>query len=252
MSVLMTLRNRENRPEPTGLIALLGDPVFDTKDERLLQETYRGAGRGGLARAVDSTGPPFLDRLPGSRLEVEAITRLFPSDSSTLKALGFAASRELAASGRLSEYRYVHFATHGFLDPQNSDLSGLVLSGADSQGRKRDGLLRAEEIRNLDIPADLVVLSACSTALGKDVDGDGRATLLRSFLEAGASRVVASLWEVDDRATAELMTHFYRGLLLEKLPAAAALQQAQLSMMGEPRWSAPYYWAGFILEGDWR
>lgn len=251
VSTLVTLRKRENRPEPPGLIALLGDPVFSARDERISREALpQEDHRDNLVRAkkvLDLT----LRRLQGSRQEVESIARL-ASAGPTLSALGFSASRELAASGRLSEYRYVHFATHGFLDPQDPDLSGLVLSGVDSRGRKLDGILRAYEIRNLDLSADLVVLSACSTALGKDVRGDGHATLLQSFLEAGASRVVASLWNVDDRATAELMKHFYRGILVEKLPPAAALRQAQLSMMRETQWSAPYYWAGFILEGDWR
>jgi CHAT domain-containing protein len=146
VSTLMTLRKRESRPEPPGLIALLGDPVFSARDERISRAALPEEDHGGnLVRAkkvLDLT----LRRLQGSRQEVESIARL-ASAGPTLSALGFAASRELAASGRLSEYRYVHFATHGFLDPQDPDLSGLVLSGVDSRGRKLDGILRAGEIR---------------------------------------------------------------------------------------------------------
>jgi CHAT domain-containing protein len=127
-----------------------------------------------------------------------------------------------------------------------------VLSLFDEQGREQDGFLRAHEIYNLDLPADLVVLSACRTALGKDVKGEGLIGLTRAFFYAGAAGVVSSLWKVDDRATAELMKRFYRKLLKEKLPPAAALREAQLSMWHDPAWQAPYYWAGFIFQGDWQ
>ena len=100
--------------------------------------------------------------------------------------------------------------------------------------------------------ADLVVLSACRTALGKEIKGEGLVGLTRAFMYAGAPRVVASLWQVNDHATAELMTHFYQGILQQKLSPAAALRAAQRALSRDPRWREPYLWAGFVLQGDWR
>ena len=145
-------------------------------------------------------------------------------------------------SGRLAGYRLVHFATHGILDADHPELSGLLLS---------DGFLRAHEIYRLSLPADLVVLSACRTALGREMRGEGLVGLTRGFLHAGARGVLVSLWEVEDRATAELMRRFYRGMLKEGRPPAEALRHAQAALRREPGWEAPYFWAGFVLQGDW-
>jgi CHAT domain-containing protein len=146
----------------------------------------------------------------------------------------------------------IHFATHGFLDSEAPELSGLVLSLLDGQGHPRDGFLRLRDVYNLDLSADLVVLSGCRTALGKDVRGEGLLGLTRGFLYAGASRVMASLWPVRDRATPELMRRFYHALLHDRLPPAAALRAAQLSLRREPRWRDPYSWAPFVVQGDWQ
>jgi CHAT domain-containing protein len=152
----------------------------------------------------------------------------------------------------LSQYRFLHFATHGLLNSQQPELSGLVLSLVDEQGQPQDGFLRAHEVYNLKLTADLVVLSACQTALGKEVKGEGLVGLTRGFMYAGAPRVVASLWRVPDRATAELMKRFYRGMLGEGLPPAAALRKAQIEVWQQGRWAAPYYWGAFVLQGEWR
>ena len=146
----------------------------------------------------------------------------------------------------------MHFATHGWLDSQHPELSGIVLSMVDEQGQPQDGFLRAHEVFNLKLPAELVVLSACQTGLGKEVKGEGLVGLTRGFMYAGAPRVVVSLWSVNDEATAELMTRFYRGMLKEGLRPAKALQAAQVSMLKEKRYSAPFYWAAFTLQGEWR
>lgn len=142
-------------------------------------------------------------------------------------------------SGVLSRYQIVHFATHAVLDTDHPELSGIVLSLVDPGGRPRDGFLRVHEIYQLDLPADLVVLSGCRTALGKAVQGEGLVGLTQGFFYAGARRVLVSLWEVEDPATAELMRRFYVGLLREGKPPAAALQAAQLSLARESRWRAP-------------
>jgi CHAT domain-containing protein len=186
-----------------------------------------------------------------SNEEAEAITRLAPGIS-TLKATGFDANRQLVASGELGRYRIVHFATHGLINGEHPDLSGLVLSLLDENGKPQNGFLRMGELFNLQLPADLVVLSACRTALGKEIKGEGLIGLTRGFMYAGAERVVASLWQVDDQATSQLMRRFYRGLLKENLRPAAALRAAQIEMSKSSRWSSPYYWSGFIIQGEWR
>src|SRR5262249_29943069 len=160
----------------------------------------------------------------------------------------FDANRAMATSAALGQYRYLHFATHGLLDNEHPELSGLAFSLVDRQGAEQNGYLRMIDVFNLRLPAELVVLSGCRTALGKEVNGEGLIGLTRGFLYAGARRVLASLWQVNDRATAELMKRFYQELLLKQQPPAAALRTAQLALQRDTRWSAPYYWAGFVLQ----
>jgi CHAT domain-containing protein len=167
-------------------------------------------------------------------------------------ALDFDANLATAKSPDLAQYRFLHFATHGFLDSAHPELSGIVLSLVGRDGREEPGFLPAYEVFNLHLPADLVVLSACRTALGKEVRSEGLIGLTRAFMYAGAARVVASLWTVDDAATAELMKRFYEGMLgPEKMNAAAALRAAQIALRQQRRWEDPYYWAGFVLQGEW-
>jgi CHAT domain-containing protein len=183
-----------------------------------------------------------------SRQEAEGITALAPEEKS-LKAIDFKANKPTATSVDLSQYRIVHFATHGLLNSQHPELSGIVLSLVDEQGQPQDGFLRLHEVYNLKLGADLVVLSACQTALGKEVKGEGLVGLTRGFMYAGAARVVASLWSVDDKATAELMKRFYQGVLGEGQRPVAALRAAQMAMWKAKK--APYYWAAFVLQGEW-
>jgi CHAT domain-containing protein len=166
--------------------------------------------------------------------------------------LDFEASRSLVSSGKLNQYRYVHFATHGLIDSIHPDLSAVVLSLVDENGNPQDGYLRLNEIFNLDLPADMVVLSGCETGLGKEIRGEGLIGLTRGFMYAGVARVVTSLWRVDDEATAELMVRFYRSILKDRKRPAEALRAAQVEMSKQERWRAPHYWAGFVLQGEWR
>jgi CHAT domain-containing protein len=204
-----------------------------------------------LLRSAKSFNRAGFSRLPFSREEADRVAELVPKNS-LLKAVDFQAARALATSGELGRYRIVHFATHGLLNSEHPELSGLVLSLVDDDGKTRDGFLRMHEIFNLQLPADLVVLSACQTALGKEIKGEGLIGLTRGFLYAGAGRVVASLWQVDDLATAELMKRFYRGMLKDGMRPAAALRAAQLELMKQKRWAAPYFWAAFTMQGEWR
>jgi CHAT domain-containing protein len=173
-------------------------------------------------------------------------------EDQSLRALDFNASRERALSVELGQYRLLHFATHALVNSQHPELSGIVLSLVNEQGQSQDGFLRFHDLYNLRIKADLVVLSACQTALGKVIRGEGLVGLTRGFMYAGAARVVASLWNVNDLATAELMKRFYRGMLADGLRPAAALRAAQVSMWKEKQWQPPYYWAGFVLQGEWK
>src|SRR5215813_4733740 len=251
-------------------LAALADPVFDADDPRLAATRKKASSNGLTAsvRSAESAPSPSplpyelersarsfhrdgFGRLIFSNEEAEFITGLAPKGS-TLKATGFEANRQLAASGELGQYRIVHFATHGLINSEHPELSGLVLSLMDENGKPQDGFLRMSDIFNLEMPADLVVLSACQTALGKEVKGEGLVGLTRGFMHAGAQRVVASLWQVDDLATAELMKRFYHGMLKENLRPAPALRAAQIEMSKSSRWSAPYYWAGFVIQGEWK
>jgi CHAT domain-containing protein len=193
--------------------------------------------------------PAPFDRLASSREEAKAIAALADGPHSII-ALDFDASRDLALSGRLESYRVVHLATHGILDSQRPELSGLVLSLVDPRGRRVSGFLQLTDIYNLKLRADLVVLSACQTALGKEIRGEGLIGLTRAFMYAGTPRVIASVWEVPNRATAELMKRFYNHFLVDRMSPAAALRAAQLEIRSIPRWSAPFFWAGFVLQGE--
>ncbi len=267
-STLAVLRRETaNRPQAAKSVAVFADPVFADTDERLATaKANRTKGsekptanldssRMFLERAFNWRGgtnePLVISRLPFTRREAEAVLATASSGSS-LKAMDFKANRETALSSDLSGYRIVHFATHGLLNSEHPELSGIVLSLVNEQGQPVNGFLRLNEIYNLNLSAELVVLSACQTALGKEVRGEGLIGLTRGFMYAGSPRVVASLWKVDDVATAELMKLFYQKMLQEKMRPAAALRAAKVEMWKQKRWNAPFYWAAFELQGEWR
>lgn len=152
----------------------------------------------------------------------------------------------------MSQYRIIHFATHGILNSKHPELSGIVLSLFDDKGMPQNGFLRLHDVFNLNLQAELVVLSACKTGLGGEVRGEGLVGLTRGFMYAGSPRVVVSLWSVDDQATSELMKVFYKKMLQEGLKPAAALRTAQLEIWRTQKYAAPYYWAAFTLQGEWR
>jgi len=246
------------RKTATNSIAVFADPVFESSDPRLNRQAPNASDQSSelyaVRRALRDAGVTrnglHVPRLLASAREADEITALAPRHTS-LKAVGFAANRDRVFSSDLATYRIVHIATHGIIDNERPELSGIVLSLFDEQGNAQNGFLRLRDIYNLKLPADLVVLSACSTALGKDVKGEGLIGLTRGFMHAGAAGVVASLWKVDDEATAELMKYFYTALFQKGLPPAAALRDAQLELAKYPRWQAPYYWAGFVIQGQY-
>lgn len=251
------------RPRAPKSVAILADPVFDKDDERLVSRVRRrDIAHAGKSRVLtpdqsqralrDFNGlTGVISRLPFSGREAEAIMALVPEGEGML-ALGFRASRATAVSPELSQYRYVHFATHGLLNSKHPELSGVFLSRFNEFGKSQDGFLQLHDVYNLKLSADLVVLSACQTALGKDIRGEGLVGLTRGFMYAGAPRVIASLWQVDDAATADLMRGFYAEMLTRGKRPAEALRAAQVRMWEQNRWPSPYYWAAFTLQGEWR
>jgi CHAT domain-containing protein len=264
ISTLAVLRNRTAQPEPAPdrLVVVLADPVFELDDPRfqppltphetsqpesLERAQVRSALRDIRQAGIDSG----LSRLPFTLQEAKEIMDVAPAGQARM-VTGFEASRALAIGGELNRYRVVHFATHGVINCQHPELSGIILSMLNERGGRENGFLQLHDIYKLDLSADLVVLSACSTGLGEEIRGEGLVGLTQGFLHAGAKSVVASLWQVDDRATAELMRNFYRAMFDDGLPPAAALREAKKAMWREPRWRAPYYWAAFVLQGEYR
>src|SRR6266498_4187080 len=271
-STLATLRRETAGRKPAEKsLAVLADPVFSDDDIRVT----RDAGKTVAQVKTRSADPDEMDigflqmtrsgretgvvgaeggfgRLIGTRREAVAISTLVP-ERERMQALDFEASRATALRPELGEYRIVHIATHGLLNNVHPELSGIVLSLVDKEGKPQDGFLRLQDIYNLRLSAELVVLSACQTGLGKEIKGEGLVGLARGFMYAGAPRILASLWKVDDQATGELMKRFYQGMLGdERLSAAGALRQAQLSIWKEKQWREPYYWAAFVLQGEWK
>lgn len=250
------------RKAPTKDLAVVADPVFSRMDDRLNfsknspDEEVANAKTQPLAMLLDNVmrspterDARDLSRLPYSRLEAVKIAALAP-EKRRLLALDFQANRSLVTDGLLSPYRYVHFATHGLLNSQSPELSGLVLSLVNDRGEPQLGVLRLGDIYKLNLSAELVVLSACRTGLGKEVRGEGVMGLTRGFMHAGVPRIIASLWSVDDAVTSELMTRFYRELMSGKQTPATALRSAQLSLRKGKQWRSPYYWAAFTLQGE--
>lgn len=256
-STLAVLRQElDGRAPAENVVAVFADPVFDKSDERITGDatSRRPAARRAVsdvqAALRSSDEATALARLPYTRQEADAILALAPP-ARRKAALGFEANREAAMSDDLHDYRIIHFATHSFLDSMHPELSAIALSMLDRQGRPQEGYLRAHEVFNLRLGSELVVLSGCRTGLGKEVKGEGLYGMTRGFMYAGSKRVLVSLWDVQDLATARLMSDFYRSLLGPKRQhTAAALRTAQIAIWRDARWQSPYYWAGFVLQGE--
>jgi CHAT domain-containing protein/Tfp pilus assembly protein PilF len=256
-STLGILRqNYADLPAPTRTLAIFADPVFSGNDERVQNSSSATtqqaveAANPGLSRSRGDNNVEF-DRLKFTRKEAQIIQALVPANSIT-QSFDFAASRAAATGSNLSQYKIIHFATHGLANSDYPELSGIILSLIDEKGNALNGFLRLTDIFNLKLAADLVVLSACQTGLGQNIQGEGMVGLTRGFMYAGAKRVVVSLWSVDDEGTAALMSSFYQKMLQKGLTPAAALRAAQLEMWKQEKWKSPYYWAAFTLQGEWR
>ncbi len=258
-ATLLALQTGTDTRQPADLsVAIFADPVFERDDPRVHlpndarqpeADAQQTQVRDALRDVNTLSGGEVIPRLLASREEADAIAALLPPGE-VMKITDFKANHVAATRPDLARYRVIHFATHGILDSQHPERSGIVLSLINERGEAQNGFLSLEDIYNLRLSADLVVLSACNTGLGKDVRGEGFIGLTRGFMYAGAGTVVASLWKVDDEATAELMKLFYEGILRRELTPSAALREAQLAMSRQKRWEAPYYWAGFVIQGQ--
>ena len=216
-SVLSFLRQAPPVAKPGSAVTVFADPVFDSGDPRLRKVT---AGVTSHRSGEESV----FERLPYTRREAEAIRRLAPGARSVL---GLEATRDAVLSDITGSSRILHLATHAVLDTRRPELSGVVLSLVDAEGRSREGFLSVADVFGMNLHADLVVLSACRTALGKELQGEGLLSLTRAFLSVGALRVVSSLWKVSDEKTAALMSGFYAAMLGPRhLPPAAALRRS--------------------------
>jgi CHAT domain-containing protein len=257
---------------PDSLLALLADPVFTADDIRIknlqgkepkpstevpstTEKSDREAdllrSNDGLITRESSLQRIALNRLPFTRQEADEISLLLPP-TQTFKALDFGANRSFLVNPKLSQYRFLHIATHGLLNTEHPELSALALSFFNDKGERQDGFFRAMEVYNLKLNAELVVLSACETGLGKEIQGEGLIGLTRGFMYAGAPRVIVSLWSVSDAATSQLMVAMYKAMLKQGKRPAAALRDAQLMMIRNRRFRAPYYWAAFQQQGEYR
>ncbi len=250
------LKGRKTAPKT---LAILADPVFEANDIRITGKSTSNdldvgseVEQSQLKQAARNLNRNGWGRLKGTETEANAILKLVPSDN--LHAFGFNANYNWVTNPQLSQYRFLHFATHGIADLKNPELSGIVLSlFLDKQAKPADkGYLRLGDIFNLNFAADLIVLSACDTGEGKDVNGEGLVGLTRGLMYAGAERVAVSLWQVDDMGVPELMKEFYTQMLKQGKSPTVALRAAQLKLWQDSKWQNPYYWSTFTLQGEWR
>jgi CHAT domain-containing protein len=263
-SILGQLRKQKQlRPPTTRLLAAFGDPVFPTN-----YAEFRNSASGELLASAKTSIEPWqrawrdielsadrpdlstIQPLTYSKFELQKLSEL--GGPSSVVARGFEASRDTLTKLNLAQFSILHFATHALLDPKNPESTGLFLSMLDVTGQPQNGFITTPDVYSLHAPVDLAVLSACSTGLGKDARGEGLIGLTSGFMYAGASSVAASLWKVDDQATADLMEYFYANMLEKGMRPAEALRLAQNTLRKDPRWQSPHYWAGFTFQGDFR
>ena len=241
-TAMIAQAGRPGRSVASTKIAVFADPVFEATDSRM---SLPATSIDGHATISD------IPRLRWTAAEAESIAALVPPDQRFI-ATGFAASRANLLALDLTQYRILHLATHGLIDSRYPELSAIALSAYDASGRPVDGMLRLADVYSLELATDLTVLSACDTALGLELRGEGLLGLTQGFIAAGNHNLLTSLWRVPDQATAELMERFYRALLTDRHSPSAALRAAQRSLAATRRWREPYYWGAFVLLGDGR
>ena len=252
---LLILSKSKNQTVAPKNLLVFSDPVFSADDSRFSGENKPIGNPDTETVLVEklrfAESLNSLSRLTASKDEADSIANIV-GVSKTDTFSGFSANREQLLNAKAADYKIIHFATHGAVNEERPELSGIVLSRFDKEGRKLNESFRIQDIYGLNLNADLVVLSACQTGLGKEVKGEGVMSLNNAFLQVGAKSVVSSLWKVDDNATKELMRNFYQELASEKLTTSEALRQAKIKMLKNPQYKSPFYWAAFTLQGDFQ
>jgi CHAT domain-containing protein len=246
-------KSRKQPSETAKNLLVFSDPIFTSDDARFpaeklsMENEIVQTRENERYRIIESLNK--LPRLAASKDESDMITRTVGA-SDTENYSGFSATRENLLNLKTNEYKILHFATHGYVNEEHPELSGIVLSRYDENGRKLNEFFRIQDIYALDLNADLVVLSACETGIGKEIKGEGLMSLNNAFLQTGAKTVVASLWKVEDNVTLELMKHFYGAMASENLTPSQSLRQAQIKL--REKYKSPFYWAAFTVQGDFR
>ncbi|UCG26952.1 MAG: CHAT domain-containing protein, partial [Bacteroidales bacterium] len=248
-----------DRVELSGLKDWLAfAPVFNDVETSGLTLRTRELLESVDALSADSAGKRgtllsgvYISPLPGTETEVRTILKLFDEHEKKAKVqLGTNANEFALKSGDLRDYACIHLATHGFVNMEKPELSGILLSQDTSINE--DGILFSGEIYNLKLNAMLTVLSACETGLGEIKKGEGIIGLTRALLYAGSKNIIVSLWKVADESTSELMIGFYRNMLEKtekEMYLSGALRKAKLNMIQESRYAHPFFWSPFILIG---
>lgn len=268
-SVVGAIKQQRTKTDSRAML-IIADPVFNSNDARARKTTgapavdaeVRGLGiQGALADVAGSSAPTTpnaqmeglpLARLNGTRTEAEQISKLAKASGGQADVwLDLDANEDNLGARDVSKYRIIHVATHGLLNAERPQFTGVVLSLVGN--KSHDGFVRTDEVFNLRLGSPLVMLSACETGLGKEKRGEGVMGLTRAFMYAGAPTVGVSLWSVADKSTADLMTDFYKRLLStgQGTTPSGALRGAQLAMISGKKYSAPFFWAPFVLVGDW-
>ena len=258
-SILGELQLEAAQRQPaTNLLAAFGDPVFvpsnfETKNTNSGESTIATAQLLSALRDIHPNGEASdlstVNRLFYAKQELDTLRKV--AGEKALIVTDYAATRDQFLKTDLTQYSMLHLVTHGFFDPKQPESSGFLLSNVDREGKPLQGFVGLKDIYELRAPVLLVVLSACQTALGDDVRGEGLLGVTRGFMYAGASSVVASLWQVDDEATAELMKLFYSNMLERGMEPGQALRAAQNNIRQRPGWQSPYYWAAFTIQGKY-
>ncbi|MGI8640522.1 MAG: CHAT domain-containing protein [Pyrinomonadaceae bacterium] len=258
-----TLQILGKTPHPEKLspkeLLVFADPIFSLQDNRLSAENKNPTDQNNSAAFLGSNLRSFqitdlttsLPRLFATQEEADSIAKIVGASKATIVS-GFSANRQRVFEKDVSDYKIIHFATHGLMNDEHPELSGIVLSLFDENGGAQKGFIRLQDIYSLNLSADLVVLSACQSGIGKEVKGEGLMSLTGGFMQSGAKSVLSSLWKVDDYATAELMKNFYRELSTKNLTPAEALRNAQIKMRQNPQFKSPFYWAAFTVQGEFR
>ncbi len=253
-STLSLLAERKNPAAADKILLIFSDPVFTKDDSRFAANDAAENSEAGKTltenfRFAESLNS--LARLTASKAEADSIIKILGT-SKTKNFSGYAANRRQLLEANAADYKILHFATHGLINEERPELSGIVLSRFDENGRKLNEFVRLQDIYGLDLNSDLVVLSACETGIGKEVRGEGLMSLNNAFLQVGAKTVMSSLWKVEDTATLELMKNFYESLAGGNVTPSKALQTAQIKLRQNKQFQSPFYWAAFTIQGDFR